>query len=88
MESCVHGFHVYQDISMPTTGERISCQMEDSNAFGPYNVAIRKSANVIGHIPGKISAACSLFVQKGGTLTCIANYQFLPQGGLQILCVV
>ena len=58
--------------------------MEDSNTFSPYTVAIRKSANIIGYVPGKISAACSLFVQKGGTLTCIANYQFSPQGGLQI----
>ena len=32
--------------------------MEDSNAFHSYAVAIRKSANVIGHIPRKISAAC------------------------------
>ena len=88
MESCERGFHMYQDIWMPTTGEHLSCQMEDSNAFDPYTVAIRKSVNVIGHVPGKISAAYSVFVQKGGTLTCIANYQFPPQGGLQIPCVV
>ena len=60
VESCVHGFHVYQDIWTLTTGERLSCQTEDSNAFDPYAVAIRKSANVIGHVPRKISAACSL----------------------------
>ena len=52
--------------------------MEDSNVFDPYTVAIRKSANIIGHIyvPRKISAVCYLFVQRGGTLTCIANNQF------------
>ena len=72
MEIC--GFQVYQDIWTPTTGERLLYQAEDSNAFDPYAVAIRKSANVIGHFPWKISAACSLLVQKGGTLTCIANY--------------
>ena len=33
VESCVLGFHVYQDIWMPTTGDRLSCQTEDSNAF-------------------------------------------------------
>ena len=73
MESCVR---VYQDIWMPTTGECLSYHTEDNNAFDPYAVAIRKSANVIGHVPQKISAAYSLFVQKGGTLTCIANYRF------------
>ena len=51
VDSCIRGFHVYQDIWMLTTGECLSCQMEDSNAFDPYTVAIRKSANVIGHVP-------------------------------------
>ena len=62
VESCVRGFHMYQDICTPTTGERLSCQTEDRNAFDPYAVTIRKSANIIGHIPRKISAACSLFI--------------------------
>ena len=48
VESCVRGFHVYQDILTPTTGEPLSCKMEDSNAFYPYAVAIRKIVNVIG----------------------------------------
>ena len=64
VESCVHSFHVYQNIWTSTTGERLSCQMEDSNAFDLYAVAIKKSANVIGHVPRKISAACSLFIQR------------------------
>ena len=38
VESCVRGFHVYQDIWTPTTGERLPCQMEESNAFDPYTV--------------------------------------------------
>ena len=65
VESCVRGFHVYQDIWTPITGKCLSCQMEDSNAFDPYAVAIRKGANIIGHVPRKISAACSLFIQRG-----------------------
>ena len=69
VDSCVRGFHVYQDVWTPVTGERLSCETEESNAFDPYAVAIRKSANVIGHVPRRISAACSLFIQRGGTLT-------------------
>ena len=38
VESCVHGFHVYQDIWTQTKGERLPCQMEESNAFDPYAV--------------------------------------------------
>ena len=92
VESCVSGFHVYQDIWTLATGECLSCQTEDSNAFDPYVLAIRKGADVIGHVPHKISAAFSLFIQRGGTLTCIitdSRHQYsadLPQGGLQIPC--
>ena len=48
--------------------------------------------NVIGHVPQKISAACSIFIQRGGTVTCIiidSHRQYsadLPQSGLQITC--
>ena len=51
-----------------------------------------KGSEIIGHVPRKISAACYLFIQKGGILTCIitdSNHQYssdLPQGGLQIPC--
>ena len=62
VESCVRGFHVYQDIWTPTTGERLPCQAEESNDTDLYAVAIKKRADVIGHIPHKISAACSHFI--------------------------
>ena len=62
VESCVHGFHVYQDIWTPTIGERLPCQAEESNDTDLYAVAIKKRADVIGHIPHKISAACSHFI--------------------------
>ena len=42
LESCIHGFNVYQDILTPTTVEHLSCQTEDSNAIDLYAVAIRK----------------------------------------------
>ena len=71
VDSYVCGFHVYQDIWTPATGERFSCQMKESNAFDLYAVAIRKSANVFGHVPCKISAVCSLFIQRESTLYCI-----------------
>ena len=51
VDSCVRGFHMYQDIWTPVTGEHLSCETEESNTFDPYAVAVRKSANVTGHIP-------------------------------------
>ena len=53
---------------------------------------LQKSANVIGHVPQKISTACSIFIQREGTLTCtIIDFcrQYsadLPQSSLQIPC--
>ena len=77
---------------MPITGERLPCQAEDSNYTDPFSVAIKKGADIIGHVPRKISRACSLFIERGGTITCIitdSHRQYssdLPQGGLQIPC--
>ena len=90
VESYVRGFHVY--IWTPTTGERLPCQAEDSNDTDPYAVAIKKRTNIIRHVPRKISAACSRFIERGGTITCTvtdSHRQYssdLPQGGLQIPC--
>ena len=92
MESCVRGFHVNKDIWIPATGEVLSCKGEDGNIMDPYAIAIMKGSEIIGHVPRKISAACYLFIQKGGILTCIitdSNHQYssdLLQGGLQIPC--
>ena len=69
VESCVRGFHVYQDIWTPTTGEGLPCQVEDSHDTDPYAVAIKKRADIIGHVPRKISAAYSRFIERGGTIT-------------------
>ena len=47
---------------------------------------------MIGHIPRKLSAACSLFLRLGGTMNCEitdGHRQYsadLPQGGLEIPC--
>ena len=90
VESCVRGFHVYHDIWTPTTGEKISCVTEDTNPIDLYAVAIKRRTEVIGHVPHKISAACFLFIQRGGIFHCVitdSHRQYssdLVQGGLQI----
>ena len=92
VDSCVRGFHVYKDIWMPITGEVFSCEREDRNPMDPYAVAIKRGSKVIGHVPWKISAACSLFMQRRGSVICRtidSHHQYssdLPQDGLQIPC--
>ena len=59
---------------------------------GQMHYCLQKSVNVIGHVTQKISAVCSIFIQRGGSLTCIiinSHRQHpadLPQSGLQIPC--
>ena len=90
--SCVRGFHVYGDVWTPSVGEILICEKEDGNPSDLYAVAIKKGGEAIGHVPRKMSAACSLFLQLGGTLHCkiTDNHRRyssdLPQGGLEIPC--
>ena len=51
-------------------GQRTAMPKESSNANDPYAVAVMKEDNVVGHVPRHISAACSLFIQKGGRILC------------------
>ena len=45
----------------------------------------------VGHLPRKISCVCSLFIRRGGTITCKVSGRRrhsadLLQGGLEIPC--
>ena len=59
------------------------------------SVAVKKQidgeSTVIGHVPRQISPLCSVFIRRGGSITCIVNgprrYSAdLPQGGMELLC--
>ncbi|XP_064388500.1 uncharacterized protein LOC135336575 [Halichondria panicea] len=93
MESMIRGYHVYQAVWHPHIGEELCCATEHANVRDRYAVAVRKSSLTIGHIPRKISTLCSLFLQRGGTITCqvtsLRRYSSdLVQGGLEIPCVL
>jgi hypothetical protein len=65
---------------------------EAGNAEDPYAVAVVSDGNTVGHVPRMISAACSLFLQRSGTIICritgSRRYSVdLPQGGLELPCV-
>ena len=97
VESCVRGFHIYQDRWTPTIGEELRCIREIRNMADQYAVAVIKAGleseddEVVGHLPQTISAACSIFLSTGGTIDCVVvnsrRYsRDLPQGGLEIPC--
>ena len=74
-------------------GETLSCSRETSNLHDPFAVKVLKTDEVVGHLPKKISSTCSVFLRKGGTITCRVSGERryskdLAQGGLEIPCLL
>ena len=94
VDSCIRGHHISKSFWTPRIGETLSCERKEGNTSDPYAVAVCESVNarIIGHIPRKISSACSLFLgQEGNIISCIVcgNRRYssdLPQGGLEVPC--
>ena len=42
MESCVRGYHIYQELWETVIGEELQCQWEHDNSADIYAVAVRK----------------------------------------------
>ena len=89
----VHGFHVYHDIWKTAEGEVLQCERGTGNAKDRYAVAVKKDRTVIGHLPKKVSRACSLFLRRVGNIQCSVTgrrqyFYDLPQGDLEIPCSV
>lgn len=90
-DSMVRGYHVYQDTWQAVLGEILQCRRETNNRRDPFAVAVMKNGTVVGHLPRKISALCSLFLRRRGEITCTVTgsrrYSAdLAQGGLEIPC--
>ena len=90
MESCVRGYHIYKAIWSASLGEELQCQRETGNSSDLYAVA---DSTTVGHLPRKISRICTLFIRRGGTITCLVNGRRkysadLPQGGMEIPCTL
>ena len=60
--SCVRGYHAYQDICETEIKEELECRREPSNLKDYYAIAVIGEEVIVGHLPRKISVACSLFV--------------------------
>ena len=71
-DSCICGYHVYQDHWLPIIGERLECRRESGNPRDRYAVALCKGGEIVGHVPRYISTIdrtlCSLFIRHGGAV--------------------
>ena len=94
IEAMVHGYHIYQAVwDAAVDGEVLNCYREVGNTHDPSAVAVRKGALTVGHIPRVISSICSIFLRRGGIISCMVNgsrrYSAdLLQGGLEIPCIL
>lgn len=89
--SMVQGFHEYQHIWSAAFSEKLPCSREFGNVHDLFAVAVKRSGNVVGHVPKGISSICSSFLRRGSSITCrvttIRRYSTdLPQRGLEIPC--
>ena len=95
MDSCIRGHHIYKEIWTPTIDERLECVRECNNDKDKYAVAMLRKCgsgsgvNIVGHVPRRISAACSHFLQRNGTIEAVVSdhrrySKDLPQGGLEV----
>ena len=90
----IRGYHVYQDIWSSHINESLPCKRERHNLHDPFAVSVLKDADVVGHIPRKISTICYVFLGRpGSTITCkvtgTRRYSSdLPQGGMEIPCLL
>ena len=93
LDSMGRGYHIYRTVWEAAVGEELECVREVGNRSDPYIVAVIKPQNelTIRHLPRKISSLCSMFLQRGGIISCTVTGEKrysrdLPQGGLEITC--
>jgi len=93
-DTCVRGYHVYQEVWVPAMDETLSCCREVGNPHDPFAVKVMKAGMTVGHLPKKISSTCSLFMLDGGSISCKVTDPHrryssdLVQGGLEIPCII
>jgi len=94
VECYVRGYHVYQRIWNPFVGEVVIAVREERNSHDRYAVAILEEDTCcsVGHLPLEISKGSLYFLKMGGAIkaeiTGPHRQSDLPQGGLQIPCIL
>ena len=64
---CVRRYHVYRTIWQAAV---LTCKREYNNDRDRYAVAVLKNDNITDHLPKKLSKLCSLFLKRGGEISC------------------
>jgi len=63
-------YHVYKEMWEAAAGEVLKCVREQHSVQGLYAMAVKKLGTIMGHLPQRLSRACSFFLRWGGTISC------------------
>ena len=66
----VYGYHVYKKIWRKAIGDELECDREPENSCDRYAVCVKRSGVIIDHLLRKLSSVCSLFLRRGGVISC------------------
>ncbi len=78
-DSCVRGYHKYQETWTPQDGEELECIREPTNSTDRYAVAVvlKGTDCIVGNLPRKLLKLCSCFFEK--------RKQYLLREGFHLL---
>ena len=68
VDEMVRRYHAHESVWEAVFGEELGCQRERTNSEDPFAVAVMKGETIVGHVPRKISAVCTIFIQRGGSI--------------------
>ena len=66
----IKGYHVSHVIWSTALGEILQRKRELDNVHDHYAVCVMRHGTIIGHIPQRVSRVCSLFLRRGGQISC------------------
>ena len=70
--SYIRGYHAYMEVWSPFTGEVLPLEREPDNPEDIHAVAIKKTGEVVGHVPFNLAPTVSVFLRRS-TNKCLAE---------------
>lgn len=62
--SYIRGYHAYQDVWSPFTGEVLPFEREPDNPEDVHAVAIKRAGRIVGHVPFNLAPTVSAFLRR------------------------
>ena len=70
--SYIRGYHAYQDVWSPFTGEVLPLEREPGNPEDVHAVAIKRDGRIVGHVPFNLAPTVSAFLRRSRN-KCLAK---------------